>query len=525
MRRSLILLASAAIIVLGLWGSAVIFLDEERLQSMVASHLSAQSGRKVEIRGALSLRFFPRLRMHAEDVVMAGPDGFDGPRFLSADELSMAVRMWPLVRGRLSPSEVRLSGATINLHTDVEGRSSVDGLVATGDGGVRRGADLLMIRQMRLEDVRVVVADMGLDRSRTIQVDTIEFEYFAFDEPLAFRFRGNLGDPAWFEFIELEGLLNVPMSRERPVRLSNMRLHGELLEGAGSLELLGHLWMSSLPVFALELADGRLEVAGQRLDVAGVYTGLERAHLRLDVAAEQLALPAGRPVDEGITEQWLALLHGVDLDANVEVGRGRWLGLNLESLGFEVTGREGEIQLDSLRGMVPGAVVSGQGRWNLDRQPADGVLELEMSIDDAAGLLAGFGIAPVLHGTGEASWTSLRLPRPSGAGQVADGRFQLWEGSWSTGEGEKIAFDRMAGRFLVSPEFVDVPELLLHLDDEELMGWMSFKLAEQTIGGRLMRVADGHEIELFGELDELAPPAGLLRDPENATRIRSDNGQ
>lgn len=511
MRRSLILLASTAIIFLGLWGSAVIFLDEQRLKSVVASQLSAQSGRKVEIRGALSLGFFPRLRVHAEDVVMAAPEGFDGPRFLFADEIEMSVRLLPLIRGRVSPTDVRLSGATLNLYTDFEGRSSVDGLVATGDGGVRRGAELLMIRQLRLEDVRVVIADMGLDRSHTVQVEQIEFDRFAFDEPLEFRFQGNLGEPALFSYMEVEGLLHVPSSRRRPVRLSSMRMHGELSDGGWPVELLGHLWMSSYPEFSLELADGRLGVGGQRLDVSGLYSGQERPHLRVDIGAQRLDIAGTGLVGAALGGPLLALFQGADVDATVELDQAQWSETEWEQVVLGATSRDGMVRVDSLQALLPGAILSGQGGWDLADDPYEGALELALSIDDASLVMSAFGVPAVLSGTGEAHWTTLQLPLRTGAGQLADGRFQLWDGSWAIGEERTAVFDEMNARFLLSANVFDVPELGLILSDSELMGWLSVNLVDETIGGRLLRVDDGREIDLFGELsrvelsDELQP--------------------
>jgi AsmA protein len=290
MRRTLILLASLAIIVLGLWGSAVIFLDEERLKSIVTGHMSVQSGRKVDIRGSLSLRLFPRPRIHAQDLVVAAPDGFDGPGLLSADELVMSVRLLPLVRGSLTPREVRLSGATINLYTDEMGSSSVDGLLRLPDAGIRRGAERLATRQMRLEDIRVVINDMSVGRRHVLNMDLVEFDRFAFDEPLEFRFRGNLGDPPVFSMMDIEGLLLVPSTRERPVRLSNMRLTGVLSGSDLPLYLLGHVSMSSVPYFRLELGDGTLDVDGQQLSIDSTYTGSERGHLEVTANADRLAL-------------------------------------------------------------------------------------------------------------------------------------------------------------------------------------------------------------------------------------------
>ncbi len=515
MRRTLILLASVAIIVLGLWGSAVIYLDEERLKSIVTAHMSSQSGRKVEIRGSLSLRLFPRPRIHAEELVVAAPDGFDGPRFFSADELSMSVRLLPLVRGNLTPREVRLSGATVNLYTDEIGRSSVDGLVRKPDAGIRRGAQLLATREMRLEDIRVVINDMSVERRRAVNIDLMEFERFAFDEPLEFRFRGNFGDPPLFSVMDIEGMLLVPSTREKPVRLSNMRLSGELAESGLPLQLLGHVSMSSVPNLQLELADGALDMAGQRLSIEGVYTGGERGDLQLMATADHLALGNAFVGSVLLDEHVLPLLRGIDSDLEARVGELQVGDAGIEGLRLRMAGRDGYMLVDTLEGMMPGAVVSGRGGWQLDQGPPEGGLDMELSVDDAGRLLAAFGVSPVLDGIGQIQWRWLERPVPTGSERLAEGRFELWDGSWRTAADERVDFQHVTGNFMYSPGMFDVPELVLTLAEDELLGWLSVSLETGQIGGRLVRAGDGGEIVLAGAIErpELSEGLGVDRDP------------
>lgn len=523
MRRSLILLASLAIIFLGLWGSAVIYLDEERLKSIVSSHLSAQSGRKVEIRGSLSLRLMPRPRIHAEDVVVAAPDGFDGPRFLNADELSMSVRLLPLIRGSLTPREVRLSGATVNLYTDEMGRSSVDGLVRSPDAEIRRGAELLSTREMRLEDIRVVINDMNVGRSRAVHIDLVEFDRFAFDEALEFRFRGNLGDPPLLSMMEVEGLLMVPSTRERPVRLSNMRLSGNLAGSGLPVQLFGHVSMSSAPLFELELGDGRLQVGGEQVSIEGSYIGRERGYLQLLAHTDHLAIGDGAIGAGLLEEQLLPLVRGIDADIEARVGELQVQGVNIEGVSFHLAGRDGQLLVEALAGMMPGGVLSGQGGWELLQEPVEGGLDMELSVDDAGTLLAAFGLPPVLEGTGQVRWTWLRSPPQTGAGRLAEGQFELWDGSWMMDSDDRVGFDRIAGNFMYSPGVFDVPELGLTLPGGELLGWLSVALEAGSIGGRLVRLEDGREIGLAGSIDQLELSDRLVPDSRPAPENGSGN--
>ena len=523
MRRTLMLLASLAIILLGLWGSAVIYLDEQRLKSIVSSHLSAQSGRKVDIRGSLSLRLFPRPRIHAEDVVVAAPEGFDGPKFLSVDELSMSVRLLPLVTGSLTPREVRLSGATMNLYSDEIGRSSVDGLVRSPDTGIRRGAELLATRQMRLEDIRIVINDTSVDQSRTVNIELVEFDQFAFDEALAFRFRGNLGDPPLLSMIDVEGLLMVPSTRERPVRLSNMRLSGELAGSGVPIQLFGNVSLLSVPEFELELEDGRLELADQQVSIVGHYIGWERPYLQLDIQAERLAFGLETDMTGEGNAQLLALLGSMDSDVEARIGELQMQGMTFEGINLRLSGRDGQLLVEDLEGMMPGAVVSGHGGWHLTHDPAEGGVEMTLSVDDAGQLLAALDLPPAVEGIGQVHWSWLRSPPLTGAGRLAEGRFELWDGRLKMADDESVDFYRMAGSFMHSPGVFDVPEFALTLPDVEFLGWLSVALETGSIGGRLVRVDEGSEISLAGLIGQPELSEPLLPDPRPTDETGSGN--
>ncbi|MDZ7789592.1 MAG: AsmA family protein [Xanthomonadales bacterium] len=105
MRRTIILAAALSIILLGLWGTAVIYFDEDRLKAIVSDRLSEQIGRRVEIVGRLRFSLFPSARIEAGGVIVQGPPGVPGAATLRADRVELALRLAPLLRGELSPGE------------------------------------------------------------------------------------------------------------------------------------------------------------------------------------------------------------------------------------------------------------------------------------------------------------------------------------------------------------------------------------------------------------------------------------
>ena len=137
MRKLLILLAAILVFVLGLWGTAVLYFDEARLKQIAIEQVRAQTGRELRIDGPLSLSFLPRISLVANDVSLSGPQDFDGPDLFQADQLRLAVELWPLIRGEVETGDIALRNARLTVHTDRAGRTSLDGLAgdAADDGG------------------------------------------------------------------------------------------------------------------------------------------------------------------------------------------------------------------------------------------------------------------------------------------------------------------------------------------------------------------------------------------------------
>jgi hypothetical protein len=211
----------------------------------------------------------------------------------------------------------------------------------------------------------------------------------------------------------------------------------------------------------------------------------------------------------------LPLLRGIDIDIDVRVGELQLAGADMQGISLKLSGRDGFLALDALDGMIPGAVVSGQGGWQLEQDQIEGRVAMALSVDNAGELLAALGEPPVLEGTGQVQWHWIQRLPPVDTARLAEGSFELFEGSVNTQSDERIDFRRLAGDFTYSPGVFDVPELGLTLDDGELLGWLSVSLETDEIGGRLIRVEDGREIGLAGAIDrlELSEPLKSDRRP------------
>lgn len=437
MRALIIFAAALVIIVLGAWATLVLYFDEDRLKAIATEQVRAQTGRELTISGPLDLRVFPRLALQAEDVRLSGPSEFDGPETFQARELRLSMRLLPLLRGRVETGAVALEDAEVRLHTDSAGRSSLDGLTADPDAEAPAERPAISAEQLTLTDVDLVVSDARTGTSERYSIDSLELDGFAFDTPVPFRFSGNLGEPPRFESLTVTGTLTVP-SGAGPVTVPDLEVEAQL---AGmDIGLGGRLRLEQGPPAALELADGALVLDGERHDLTFAYTGgprpavearLAGGHLDLDRLLAGTGGAEDADAGEGATESPLAAFRDMDLDAALEMESMTLSGLELEAVTAQLTGRDGVLRADPVRGELPGGRVSATGRVDLNREPPEVQFAPAFELSDLGRALAPWGLEGWLEGAGDLS-LEMRgrglAPRALLASLTGSGRYDLRDG-------------------------------------------------------------------------------------------------
>ncbi|TVQ30045.1 MAG: AsmA family protein [Wenzhouxiangella sp.] len=518
MRNAVVILAAAAIMVLGVIGSGIIFLDEQRLKSLVAQHVENHTGRRIEIRGPLRVRLFPGLRLSAEQVIMLPPDDFDGPELFRAERVDMRVRILALVRGRVDASDVRLSGARINLHTDPAGRSSLEGLGRDRAPGI---ADWTS-GPVTLEHAVVNFSDAGRSGREVLEMERIDLAGVAPGRPVEFRFRGNMEEPAAFDSLEVDGLL-VP-GGNGAARLSNMRLQASMDGGRYQLELRGNVSYVAEPPMRLELDGGQLIFNEHRFLVEGNYLAGDRPYLSAALAsdffdvdvlalAQKLGDLSRQPSDAGL----LTALRGFDFDVAVDLGRVAELGLVLNGVVLAMEGRSGLVALALEPTEIPGALLAGSASLDLRQQPPLIESLLAADISSMAALLESLRLSPFIDGQGNLILdleATAAAGDPGSAAWAGSGTLELWDGSWplladlkqgATGGIDGPRFELLRTDLLLSETTLKAPGLRLVSEDLVVSGETGFLFADQALFGRLH--LDG------AERMELVELAGSLADP------------
>ncbi len=517
MRNSLIVLAALAIMALGVYGSAVILLDQERIKAMIADQIEQQTGRRVEIHGDVRLRLFPGLRISAERVVMTGPEGFEGPDLFQADEFTVQVRLLPLVRGQVDPTLIQVNGVRVNLHEDDQGRSSLDGLkrLIGSERPDRNG----MGASVALENIVISTGRAGRELRESFELERMEVEGFALGQPLQFRFRGSLGEPALFDFLEVDGLL-VTTEADR-LRLSNMRMAGMVDQGRYDLEILGNVNLALDDHLNFSLDGGKLKFNEHQFDLNLRYAGTERpsfsARLGADLidvdviqVIERIAEVPGLPDHSGLK----MAMRGMDFDVDLGIEQIATLGLVIDQLAMRVTGRQGLVQIQSLQGKVPGAIVQGGGELDLRILDSDWQVDLDLDVVDLAPMLKSLRLDWMIDGAGSVTM-DLQSSRESAlakAGWSGTAQVELVDGAWplleSMTEGlEGIQgddrFDFLAMNVSFNDQRVNLTDLQLFSESLELEGDLALTMESGEMLGRvdLLTEVGLVQAEIRGTLD------------------------
>jgi len=119
------IVAAAAVIVLALF---LLRPGASRLKSRIVSSISSAVGRPVEV-GSVHLRLLPRPGFDLENLVVYDDPAFGAEPMLRASEVTAALRLTSLVRGRLEISRLDLTEPSLNLVHGAGGRWNLEALL------------------------------------------------------------------------------------------------------------------------------------------------------------------------------------------------------------------------------------------------------------------------------------------------------------------------------------------------------------------------------------------------------------
>lgn len=512
MRRLSIVLAALAIMLIGFVASLSMLADQGRLKQLLSAHVESHLGRQLQIDGAVSLQFFPRLRIEAGDVRLSGSEAFDGLDLLSSDRISAEIRLLPLIVGRVETGEVALQGASLNLLFDEDGGHNFSGLLRHRE---RAGAPGIMVSgPLRLENLALQISTLGTEPIQRLSIERMELDGLAFDRALRLVFEGAIGIPALIEDVTVTGVLFVPAATGR-FRLADMTLVGRSAGAELPFQLSGLLDFSAQPPLQMELSDGQLLVGDQKLQVEGRYAARARPYFGMDLTGEALdADMLIRALGDAGGGDWLEVLAGWtvlhDYDLGVHLDRlelGPW---PLTDAMIRVRAADGLARIEQARASLPGGTVEVLGEMVVDAELSLLSAQARIEIDQLESTLAAAGLAAWADGVGQ---LLIEPSEDTESGVLAVGSLRFFDG-WiehlanlraALGAAANPGYEVVEGRFIVYPDRIEFPELRVIHEGEELEFRRLSVDASGVLSGDARRLAGGkaeEQVALGGTLSQ-----------------------
>ena len=379
LKVSAAVLASMAALLIVAAGLLLLFFDPNDYKGYVTSWVEERTGRAFVVSDDLELAFFPWLAVEAGGIELGNPEGFDQTEpFATAERVAAAVKLMPLLDGRIEIGGVRVDGLELRLVRDAAGRGNWQNFAAAG---ASRGAgepeeqearlrnldiESVLIRDGRLywrenaDDVRYVASGILLETGRIgpenpvdvalsgAVLDVESQRTFGVEWRSRVAIPGILGGSA--QAAPADGASAAPGDPDAAVDLRDFELALRLLDDAQG-----------------ELASGRLVAARIRAGTNGaVSADAARVTARLP-AGEDSRDPSGATGALDVGAEWSA--------ARFDPGAG---SLDVDGLRTEVAGLAADWRLS--------------GRNLIDAPELEGAIALSgASFADA---LATLGIAP-----------------------------------------------------------------------------------------------------------------------------------
>ncbi|MEF8792845.1 AsmA family protein [Thiohalorhabdus sp.] len=135
------LIAFVSVFALAVAATAVLALtiDPNDYRDDIERLVERRTGRDLTLAGPLELSVYPWLGAETAQATLGNAAGFGPEPFARVQTADLRVRLWPLLRGKITLGKVVLHGAQVNLARDANGRTNWADL--TGAGGPGEGAD------------------------------------------------------------------------------------------------------------------------------------------------------------------------------------------------------------------------------------------------------------------------------------------------------------------------------------------------------------------------------------------------
>ncbi len=144
--------------------AATVLIDTNEYREKISTYVKQETGRDLQIKGDLSLSFFPWVGLTIGETTLSNAAGFGEQAFAQFDEINLKVKVLPLLSKSVEMDTVTLDGVMLNLAKNKKGVSNWDDLLKAGskpehekgdrgDGG--EGLKSLQIGGINIKDAQL----------------------------------------------------------------------------------------------------------------------------------------------------------------------------------------------------------------------------------------------------------------------------------------------------------------------------------------------------------------------------------
>lgn len=276
-----LIVAVLAVLALGSLTVAVLTVDPNDFKPQITAQVKKATGRELTLAGDIGWSFYPWLGLNLGKASLANPPGFGDQPFARIDEIDIKVKLLPLLRKQLQARQIVISGVSLDLQKDRQGRDNWSDLAKgagesakapekAAEGGVPSGLKI-RVNGLKLRNLKLRYRDRqaGTD----IRIDPLNLTTGAIELGKPVRFEGGLA-------LEMTGLaVKLPLSGQLTADLEHNRyrlddfeltptitgdgLPANGLTGAIQLDLAADLNAQTLKASTLRLALDDLTLEGQ----------------------------------------------------------------------------------------------------------------------------------------------------------------------------------------------------------------------------------------------------------------------
>ncbi len=240
--------------------AATVLIDTNEYRDKISEYVNKETGRELQIKGDLSLSFFPWVGLSIGETTLSNAKGFGKEPFAQFEQINLKVKVLPLFKKSVEMDTVTLDGMILNLAKNKRGVSNWDDLLKEDkkaapekkeDDEDKGGLESLKIGGIHIKDAQLSWKDAQAGVSYALANLQLESGAISADKAvdlsLGFDLQDNKAGKSWH--FGLDSLVKMDMQKETAsfdklvIALANIRLKGNV-----NIEK-----MKSAPVFSANL--------------------------------------------------------------------------------------------------------------------------------------------------------------------------------------------------------------------------------------------------------------------------------